>query len=316
MYNLPPFKQASTQSIMWFKNLLLYRFTETFKLSESNLEEKLLPHRFRACGSLQEFSYGWVSPLGRQSELLVHSCNGFLMMCACREEKILPASVVNEIVAERAAEIEGEQGRSLGRKERERLRDEVIHELMPRAFSRSIRTYAYIDPRQGYLVVDATSSKKAEELLSLLRESLGSLSVTMAKTNDSPSLIMTDWLSKNSAPSDLSIENECELRSPDDESSAVRCKNHDLSSPEIQAHLKAGKEVIKLAVSWNDRLSFILDDTLGIKRLRFLDLVLEQAAEIDTDDEAQRFDADFSIMNLELAEFFPRLLEIFGGESK
>ena len=112
------------------------------------------------------------------------------MMCACREEKILPASVVSEIVAERAAEIEDEQGRSLGRKERERLRDEVIHELMPRAFSRSIRTYAYIDPRQGYLVVDVASTKKVEDLLSLLRESLGSLSVTIPKTNDSPSLIM------------------------------------------------------------------------------------------------------------------------------
>ena len=301
---------------MWFKNLLLYRITEPFKLSASDLEEKLQPRRFRACGSLQEFSFGWISPLGRQSEILVHSSNGFLMMCACREEKILPASVVAEIVAERSAEIEDEQGRSLGRKERERLRDEVIHELMPRAFSRLIRTYAYIDPRQGHLVVDSNSSKKAEELLSLLRESLGSLSVTIPKTKDSPSLIMTDWLYKNSTPSDLNIENECELRAPDDESSTVRCKNHDLSLPEIQAHLKAGKEVIKLAVSWNDRLTFILDDTLGIKRLRFLDLVLEQAGEIDTDDEAQRFDADFSIMNLELAEFFPRLLEIFGGESE
>ncbi len=300
---------------MWFKNLLLFRLIEPFKLSSSDLEVKLQPHRFRSCGSLQEFSYGWISPLGRHADLLVHSCNRFLMICACREEKILPASVVSEIVADRMNELEDKQGRPIGRKERERMRADVIHELMPRAFSRSIKTYAYIDPNQGFIVIDSASSKKAEELLSLLRETLGSLPLTIPKTNNSPSFIMTDWLSKKSAPPDLNIENECELRSPDDESSTVRCKNHDLSSPEIQAHLKAGKEVIKLAVSWNDRMTFVLDDSLGIKRLRFLDLVLDQAAEINTDDDAQRFDADFAIMSHELAEFFPRLLEIYGGES-
>ena len=111
------------------------------------------------------------------------------------------------------------------------------------------------------------------------------------------------------------IENECELRSTDEEDAVIRCKNHDLAAPEIQNHLNAGKEVVKIALDWNERLGFVLDDTLGIKRLRFLDAIQEQASEVDAADETERFDADFSIMTLELRAFLPRLLELFGGEN-
>lgn len=301
---------------MWFKNLILFRFTETFTYSETDLEELLQHQNFRPCGNLEPSSFGWTSPLGRHSELLVHSGNGFMMICARKEEKLLPASVINEFVADRVAEIEDQQGRPVRRKEREGIRDEVIFELLPKAFSRSVRTYAYIDPRQGSLVVDAASDKKAEELLTLLRDSLGTLSAVPPATNERPTAIMTSWLSHSNIPSDITLEDECELRATDQESSIVGCKKHDLSSPEIAAHLKAGKEVIKLAVSWNDRITFVLNQALEIKRLRFLDVVQDQAAEVTTDDERERFDVDFSIMTLELAEFFPRLFELFGNERK
>ncbi len=126
---------------------------------------------------------------------------------------------------------------------------------------------------------------------------------------------MTRWLAEDSAPADILIENECELRATDEEGAVVRCKKHDLNAPEIHHHLDAGKEVVKMALNWNERLGFVLDDALGIKRLRFLDLVQEQASEVEAADEAERFDVDFSIMSGELAAFLPRLLELFGGEN-
>ena len=127
---------------------------------------------------------------------------------------------------------------------------------------------------------------------------------------------MTQWLLNDQAPADITIEDECELRSPEEEGGIIRCKRHDLSVPEIKNHLDTGKEVIKLAVSWADRLSFIIDEHLAIKRLRFLDLIQDQVADIETYDEAEQFDVDFSIMSLELANFLPRLIELFGGEQK
>ncbi|MFA6163304.1 MAG: recombination-associated protein RdgC [Methylobacter sp.] len=301
---------------MWFKNLSIFRLTEDFTLSPEDLEQKLGALSFRPCGNQEESTFGWTSPLGKTSEQLVHAANGFMMICGKKEEKVIPAAVVNEMVQEKILEAEDQQGRKLSKKERTAIKDELIFELLPRAFTFSNKTYAYIDPKGGWLIVDAASSKKAEDLLSLLRKCLGSLPAVPLNTIEKPIATMTAWLINNEAPADITIEDECELRSPEEEGGIIRCKRHDLSLPEIKNHLDTGKEVIKLAVSWADRLSFIIDENLAIKRLKFLDLIQDQVADIETYDEAEQFDVDFSIMSLELANFLPRLMELFGGENK
>jgi recombination associated protein RdgC len=299
---------------MWFKNLALLRFTEPFTLGAQALEQRLEERRFRPCGSLEPVSLGWTAPLGKDTFPLVHATNGFLMVCLQKEEKILPASVVNECVAERVEEIEERQGRQVRRKEKDSLRDEVLQDLLPRAFSHSRRTYAYIDPKGGWLVVDSASAKKTDELTSLLRQCLESLPVVPFATRERPAAILSSWLAEDAAPPDVTLESECELRSPEEDGGIVRCRRHDLGAPEIQNHLEAGKEVIKLAITWGDRLSFVLDEALTIKKLRFLELVQDEAADVETADPAERFDADFAVMSLELANFLPRLAELFGGE--
>ncbi|MDD2801891.1 MAG: recombination-associated protein RdgC [Methylobacter sp.] len=301
---------------MWFKNLSIFRLTEEFALTPVELEEKLGQIAFRPCGQHEEATFGWTAPLGKTSQQLVHAANGFMMICVKKEEKVLPAAVVNEMLQEKILEAEDQQGRKLAKKERAAIKDELIFELLPRAFTFSNKTYAYIDPKGGWIVVDAASAKKAEDLLSLLRKCLGSLPAVPLNTVDKPVAIMTDWLINNQPPSDITIEDECELRSPEEEGGIIRCKRHDLSLPEIKNHLDTGKEVIKLAVSWADRLAFIIDENLAVKRLKFLDLIQEQVTDTETSSEAEQFDVDFSIMSLELANFLPRLLELFGGENK
>ncbi|MGZ6488311.1 MAG: recombination-associated protein RdgC [Pseudobdellovibrio sp.] len=301
---------------MWFKNLSIFRLTEDFALAPSDLELKLEQMAFRPCGSHEEFTFGWTSPLGKSSEQLVHSANGFLMVCGKKEERVLPASVVNEMMQEKILETEEQQGRKLSKKVRTAIKDELIFELLPRAFTFSNKTYAYIDPKGGWLIVDAASAKKAEDLLSSLRKCLGSLPAVPLNTIEKPVKVMTEWLVNNQPPDDITIEDECELRAPEEEGGIIRCKRHDLSLPEIKNHLDTGKEVIKLAVNWADRIAFIIDENLAVKRLKFLDLIQDQVADIDTGSEAEQFDVDFSIMSLELANFLPRLLELFGGENK
>ena len=301
---------------MWFKNLSIFRLTEEFTLAPADLELKLEQMAFRPCGSHEESTFGWTSPLGKSSEQLVHSANGFLMLCGKKEERVLPASVVNEMMQEKILETEEQQGRKLSKKERTAIKDELIFELLPRAFTFSNKTYAYIDPKGGWLIVDAASAKKAEDLLSSLRKSLGSLPAVPLNTIEKPVKVMTEWLVNNQPPDDIIIEDECELRAPEEAGGIIRCKRHDLSLPEIKNHLDTGKEVIKLAVNWADRLSFIIDENLAVKRLKFLDLIQDQVSDVNTDSEAEQFDVDFSIMSLELANFLPRLLEIFGGENR
>jgi len=299
---------------MFFKNLLLFLFTEPFPLDATDLDGRIRQRRFQGCGSLEPASLGWVPPTGKSDAAsLVHAANGFLMICLRREEKILPAGVVNEVLADRIEEIESRRGTPVRRKEKDALRDEVMQDLLPRAFVHSKRTYAYIDPKGGWLVVDSASAKKADELTSLLRQCLGSLPVVPFATKYMPSTIMTHWLAEDGPPAGVVLDTDAELRSPEEDGGTVRCRKHDLGAPEIQNHLEAGKEVIKLALTYRDRIGFVLDEALTIKRLRFLDLVQEKAAEVDTDDAEERFDADFAVMTLELAEFLPALAGMFGG---
>ena len=301
---------------MWFKNLSLYRFTEDFILTPDEFEKKLEQMPFRPCAPQQENSFGWTAPLGRSSERLVHSCNGFMMFCAKIEEKVLPSTVINEMVQEKIFEAEDQQARKLSKKERTAIKEEIFFELLPRAFSFSRLIYAYIDPANGWLIVDTPSTKKAEDLLSHLRKCLGSLPVVPPVTAEKPVSVMTQWLVSQQPPPEIALEDECELRAPEQEGGIIRCKRHDLTLPEIKNHLNSGKQVIKLALNWADRIAFIVDENLAIKRLRFLDLIQDQAANIETSDATDQFDADFSIMSLELAQLLSCLMELFGGERR
>lgn len=302
---------------MWFKNLTLFRFTEPFTLSPSEVEEKLQAMPFKPCGKHEEATFGWTSPVGKHNEQLIHTSNGYIMVCAKREEKVLPAAVVSEMVQEKITEIEERENRKLPKKDRAAIKEEVMFDLLPRAFAFSRKTYAYIDPKGGWLVVDSASAKKVEDLLTNLRKCLGSLPVVPPLTVTKPVPRLTQWLfSDELPPVDITIEDECELRAPEEAGGIIRCKRHDLALPEIKNHLDIGKQVIKLAISWDDRLSCIIDENLSVKRLKFLDLVQDQVADTTAEDEIERFDVDFSIMTAELANFLPRLLELFDGELK
>ena len=152
--------------------------------------------------------------------------------------------------------------------------------------------------------IDAASTKKAEDLLSLLRKSLGPLPVVPIGAGIKPALVMTNWLLTNSAPENIAFADECELRSPEQEGAIIRCKRHDLTLPEIKNHLDSGKQVINLAMTWADRISFVLDENLQIKRLKFLDLIQEQSAEVEAFDEVELFKTDLLIMADELSKLF------------
>jgi len=298
---------------MWFKNLQLYRLTKPFTLTAEALDEELQSRKFRHCGPLELSVAGWDSPIRLPEAPLVHAANGYFMVCLRREDKVLPSAVIREVVDERAELIKEEQGRDIGRREWRELRDNVEQELIPKAFSKSNRTYAYIDPKENWLVVDASSAKRAEELVSLLRETLGSLPAKPIKVNHAPADVFTRWLLGQQCSEGFELGDECELRSPLEDGAIVRCRHQELASEEIRGHLDAGKQAVRLALSWHDHLELIVDEELAVKRLRFSDLIMEEAMEMGVEDEAARFDADFSLMTLELNKFFPALVEVFDG---
>lgn len=299
---------------MWFKNLLIYRFTKPFQETAESLEVALAKKAFKPCGSQELSSYGWAAPLGQHGDMFTHSANGFIMLCAQRQDKVLPAAVINEALAEKVQHIQVNDGRSVGRKERIDLKDEVVFDLLPKAFVRSSRQFAYIDPKEGLLVINSGAAKRAEEFMSYLRETIGTLPVIPAIANNLPQHMMTKWVQEAKSPAAFELGGECELRDKADETSIIRCKNQDLGSAEINSHLKAGMFVNKLAMEWQGGINFIVDEQLAIKRLSFGDLIQEQAEKQDAQDAAEQFDVDFSIMTLEFTKFIKDLFAAFGGE--
>lgn len=299
---------------MWFKNIHFYKFEDQFKLSGQQLHEVLETRKARRCGHMELSSQGWYAPLGNTGQMLVHESEGNLMICLRREDKVLPASLVREQVEDAALTIEQEMGRPVGRKEKRDLKDKVLQELMPKALVRSSYLYAAILPKDGWLIINSSSAKGAEELIELLRKTLGSLNVVVPATDESPESAMTRWLQDDqSLPVGFTLEDACEMRFAAESESIIRCSSLDLSREDIRAHVAAGYQVKRLALNWQGRLSFMLHDDLSVRRMRFDSAILDEAGE-SGDDEASRFDVDFTIMAAELAEFLPQLLASLQSE--
>ena len=301
---------------MWLKNLIFYKFTEQFTHSQEQLQEKLQEHAFSPCKSQELSRYGWSSPCKLLDQELVHEVQGFLMISSFKEEKILPGSVVKEMLSDKVSQIEHEQARKVYKKERDQLKDEIVLDLLPRAFSKYQKTFALIAPQQGWLVVDASSHKRAEELLSFLRGSLGSLPVALPDVQHSPSAILSHWLENHAEiPQQFEILDECELRDNLVEGGVIRIKGQQLEDDEFVAHLEAGKRVVKLSVEWDEQLKFVIQDDLSIKRLKLTEQLQEQLAEENSEDEIAEFDTNMVQMGLEFTKLYPQLIEVFGGEA-
>ena len=299
---------------MFFKNLQVYRFSRPMEQDENILERNLEEFKFKPCGSQDISKLGWVFPMGKSGSMYTHVNQKQILICLKKEEKMLPAGVIKDQLDERVEAIELEQGRSLKKKEKDSLKDDIIMQLLPRAFSRTSQTYAWIDTESDMLYVDCSSSRKAEELISLLRKTVGSLPVVPVQLQNQTDVVMTDWLVEGNIPTNFKLEDEAELCSALEGGGIIKCKQQDLLSEEIKTHLNSDKFVTKLALNWADSISFVMGEEFALKRLKFSDVLQEQNEHIESDDFAARFDADFILMTGEIKQLVPSLVDIFGGE--
>ena len=313
---------------MWFRNLLIYRITQEIaafvqgikagaddELAEHPLEVALHSKPARPCASQELSTYGFIAPFGKGEDApLVQVSGDFLLIATRKEERILPGNVVREAVAEKVEQIEADQGRKVYKKERDQIKDEIIQAFLPRAFIRRKATYAAIDTKSGLIYIDAFHPGRAEDLLSTLREVIGSLPVRPITTKLAPASSMTDWLKTQKAADKFFVLDEAKLSDTHEDGGTIAARRQDLTSDEIQLCLISGKVVTQLSMAWEDKLRFVLDDRMTIRRLAFEDLLRDQAEQDGGDDALGQQVASFVLMMLTFREFVPALLEALGGE--
>ena len=287
---------------MFFRNLTLFRFPTTLDFSQ--LDELLPEMQLKPVGALELSSRGFVSPFGRNEPELSHRVGEALWLTVGGEDKILPSAVVNDLLGKKLAEIEEKEGRKPGGRTRKRIKEDLVHELLPRAFVKPSRTDALVDLEHGFIAVDSASRKNSEEFVSQIRGALGSFPALPLNAEVAPRNILTGWIAGEPLPDGLALGEECELKDAMEGGAVVKCQNQDLQGDEIGKHLEAGKQVTRLALVLDDHLSFVLGEDLVIRKLKFLDGAVEQLENSEPEDLRAELSARFALMSGEVKRLF------------
>lgn len=295
---------------MFFSNATFFRFPLAFVERFDNLDAMLADHRLGPVGPLERERHGFVSPFGEGSDVLHHRLGDALWFTLGTESRLLPAGVVARALTEKVKALETQTGARIGGRARRRLKDEVLTDLLPRAFTQQRRLNACILLGEGVLIVDTASRRAAEAFVSHLRRALGSFPALPVNPECSTRQVLTAWLAGEALPSGVTLDEECELKDAFDKGAVVRCQRQELQGDEVAKLLEAGKQCTRVGVRFEDHVAAVVDESVGMRKIRFLDGALERL-DGEHDSVAAELDARFALFSGEIRKVFAALAGAF-----
>jgi len=291
---------------MWFKQTQLFQLKEAIRYLPKDFDEKFQAYPYQECLPSMPYSSGWVSPLDEEDAPLVLGINGYMMLCLQIEEKILPAIVIRQELVKQIKKIELQENRRVGHDEKLSLKDDVVMTLLPYAFSKLTKVYAYLDTRNQWLVLATANARKVEQFLTAFKKTLGDI-INPFPISQLASM-MTAWAKHHNYSSSFSIGKACMMQDANQQGRVIRCKEQDLRASNIQSFIQDGCEIKQLALNWQDRIDFTLLDNFTLQAIRFGDEIIAQIKEVEAGTKLQQFNADFLIMTESFTQLFTELL--------
>lgn len=289
---------------MWFKNAIIYRIPQYWTIPGDVLASGMEGRRSLPLEPTQAINHGWVNA---HEEHLAFYLNGQVLLKMRTNKKLLPAAVIKKAVADEIRRIEDIEGYKPGRKQQKEIKEEMIDRLLPKAFVVSKEIPVWIDTRKGWLVVGTSSTSDADAAVSLLLRSVDKLPLETLYLARPISSTLTEWLSTGDAPESFTVDQDAVLAEKGS-SAKVKYSKHSLEGQDLQVLLAQGKECTQLALTWNDRISFVLTEKAKLSKIEPLDIIEEQREAGEG-----AFETDFTLMTGELSNLIGSLIEAFGG---
>lgn len=280
------------KNMIWFKNLAIYRLSENV-IDMTVLADKLAQFSLKPCGDIARQSIGFKAPINGVDELFLHKGDN-LLLCVGTEQKVIPNEVINREYNDALAISEENKGKKLAKVEKESLKMQIVAKLLPQAFSKFSQNLIYINLKHNLIVVDSSSFNHSQNILSVLRQAIGTLPAKPISFNSDLASAMTDWVKNDQYPAKFIALLEAELKNEQD-LSVIRAKGQELSSDEIIQHIESGKRITKLALEFDENISFILNADAMITRVKFSQELRYANDEYD-DGDISRYEADLLLL--------------------
>lgn len=297
-----------------FKNALIYGLSAdhvpTVMIADQ-LADGLASQAYTPPSAQQVMSIGWVQIQSQDDEpTFAHKVGTHVLMRLRIGKKVLPGKAVNSATAQECRRIEQEQGFKPGRKQSKEIKENVIERMLPAAFVVEGDTWVWYDHARERLAIDTASPAMADQVFQMLNKSIENLPLSNIHVDISPSTAMTEWIARDEAPANFTIDQDTEFQSSGEGRASVRYQRGSVEPDQARAHIEGGKQVTRLAMTWADRISFVLSESMAIKRIAVLDVLKEQGAN------SEGFDGEFLLIAGELGKLIDDLIAALGGIRK
>jgi recombination associated protein RdgC len=281
-------------------------FYNDLSFDNLTLNDKLMPFKHTPITQHQAISIGFISPFGKNSDMLFSSIEGAYLFYFFIETKTVDASYIKEQIESFIDEKRKEDPDfKLSRQDKNELKEKIINEALPNILPKSKTIPVIVDTENKQIIFGNKSPKFIEQILILFARAFGEFEYTEFSKNEAEK-ILNSWIVDKDLPERFTLGYNCKLVNSH-EKDTVMYRNHDLEEDKVMEYIANGYDTKQISVCWNDVLDLTVSSDLTLSGFKNSD----SKEEPDNDDPHVVFEAEFAYNLAILRGFLPSLINAF-----